>query len=200
VWQLSRPTPERVRAFRDEQSALPFSYPCVGWTRDGGDPPPGFVRDHNRQRLGVGDPAFAAACDAIRAWQMFPPPLATIEPPGLPIAESEVAAVVAHALGVWFLNAARIVDVIDEPRRFGFAYGTLPGHVEAGEERFLVEWLADDTVWYDLHAISRPRYWGARLAYPLARRLQRSFARLSKARMAQFVAYRTSKAPTVEAT
>jgi uncharacterized protein (UPF0548 family) len=188
MWQLSRPAPARVRAFRDEQRALPFSYPCVGWTRSGGEPPRGFDRDHNRQQLGIGAAAFAAGCDAIRAWQMFPPPLATIEPAGLPIAEGEVAAVVARALGVWFLNAARIVYVIDEPRRFGFAYGTLPGHVEAGEERFLVEWRDDDAVWYDLDAISRPRYWGARLAYPVTRRLQRTFARRSKARMASAVA------------
>jgi uncharacterized protein (UPF0548 family) len=86
--------------------------------------------------------------------------------------------------------------VIDEPRRFGFAYGTLPGHVEAGEERFLVEWLADDAVWYDLLAISRPRYWGARLAYPLARRLQRTFAQRSRARMAGFVAGRAGRPRT----
>jgi len=92
---------------------------------------------------------------------------------------------------VWFLNAARIVYVIDEPRRFGFAYGTLPGHAERGEERFLIEWLTDDTVWYDLDAISRPRYWAARVAYPVARRLQRRFARLSKASMAAAVAPRT---------
>jgi uncharacterized protein (UPF0548 family) len=188
VWQLARPTPERVRAFRDQQRELPLSYPCVGWTRDDADPPRGFVRDHNRERLGTGPAAFAAARDAIRAWQMFPPPLATIEPPGIPIAEGEVAAVVARALGVWFLNAARIVYVIDEPRRFGFAYGTLPGHVESGEERFLVEHLADDAVWYDLLAISRPRYWGARLAYPVARRLQHAFAQRSKARMSRYVA------------
>lgn len=188
MFQLTRPTLEQVRAFRDQQRAHPPSYACVGWTRDGGDPPHGFTRDHNRERLGTGPAAFAAACDAIRAWHMFPPPLATIEPRGLPIVEGEVAAVVAHALGLWFLNAAQIVYVIDEPRRFGFAYGTLPGHVESGEERFLVEHLADDAVWYDLLAISRPRYWGARLAYPVTRHLQRAFARRSKARMAHHVA------------
>jgi uncharacterized protein (UPF0548 family) len=95
--------------------------------------------------------------------------------------------VVAHALGVWWLNAARIVYVIDEPRWFGFAYGTLPGHVERGEERFSVEWLDDDTVWYDLMAFSRPHYWGARLVKPFARRLQRRFVRLSKAEMCKAV-------------
>ena len=156
-------------------------------TRDRGAPPIGFERDRYRQRLGAGAAAFAAARAAIRAWQMFPPPLAVIEPAGIPIAAGEVAAVIVRAFGAWFLNSARIVYVIDEPRRFGFAYGTLPGHAECGEERFLAEWLDDDTVWYDVDAISRPRYWAAQLAYPLTRRLQRQFAERSKARMAKLV-------------
>ena len=119
---------------------------------------------------------------------MFPPPLATVEPAGIPIAEGETAVVLVRAFGLWFVNAARIVYVIDEPRRFGFAYGTLPGHAERGEERFLVEWLSDDSVWYDLDALSRPRYWAARLAYPLTRHLQHRFVRLSKAAVARAVA------------
>jgi uncharacterized protein (UPF0548 family) len=32
----------------------------------------------------------------------------------------------------------RIVYVIDEPDRRGFAYGTLPGHPERGEEAFII--------------------------------------------------------------
>ena len=46
-------------------------------------------------------------------------------------------------LGLWWLNACRIVYVVDEAgpvTKFGFAYGTLPGHAGTGEERFLVEW------------------------------------------------------------
>ena len=187
MWHLTRPTPGRVQAFRDEQRALPFSYPQVGMTRDRGAPPSGFERDRYRERLGAGAATFDAARAAVRAWQMFPAPLATIEPAGIPIAPGEIAAVIVRAFGVWFLNAARIVYVIDEPRRFGFAYGTLPGHAECGEERFLVESI-DDTVWYDLDAISKPRYWAAQLAYPATRRLQRRFAERSKARMVELVA------------
>src|SRR5262249_55066407 len=85
-------------------------------------------------------------------------------------------------------NRCRIVHVVDEPRRFVFAYGTLPGHVESGEERFLIEWLPDDSVWYDLRAFSRPRLWLVRLLYPLARRQQRRFARESLAAMRTTVA------------
>lgn|SRR5512140_348655 len=187
MWQLRRPSVEQVQRFREAQNSLPYSYPGVGATRDGGPTPAGYDRDRNRHRLGAGEAAFAAAREAIRAWHMFPPPLAEIEPAGIPIAEGEVAGVLLRTFGVWFLCSARIVYVINEPRRFGFAYGTLPGHAERGEERFLVEWLADDSVWYDLDAFSRPRYWLARLGYPLARRLQRRFVRLSKARMADAV-------------
>jgi len=152
-------------------------------TRWAGQAPEGFDLDHNRELLGAGAATFAAACDAIRSWRMFPAPLAWAEPPGVPIAAGELVGMVAHAVGLWWLNATRIVYVIDEPRRSGFAYGTLPGHVERGEERFSVEWLDDDTVWYDLLAFSRPRYWGARLARPVARMLQRRFVRMSKAAM-----------------
>ena len=70
-----------------------------------------------------------------------------------------------------------------EVERFGFAYGTLPGHAERGEERFSVEYHAEnDSVWYDLFAFSRPGPL-ARLAYPFARSLQKRFARDSKAAM-----------------
>ena len=82
-----------------------------------------------------------------------------------------------------FLNACRIVYVRDEPRRFSFAYGTLPDHIESGEERFTLEWQEDDSVWYDILAFSRPNHFLARLGYPIVRRLQRRFARDSATAM-----------------
>ena len=88
------------------------------------------------------------------------------------------------------MNACRIVYVIDEQgssERYGFAYGTLPDHMERGEERFTVEFDTDDqTVWYDLYAFSRPTML-ARLAYPFARALQKRFASDSKAAMQRAV-------------
>ncbi len=183
MWTLTRPNAARVQTHRDAQRPLAFSYPSVGITRDDGPAPPGYDHDRNREALGRGERVFHAAREAIRTWAMFPAPLATIEPKGIPIAEGEVAGVVMRVFGLWFLSAARIVYVIDEPRRFGFAYGTLPGHVEAGEERFLIEWMPDDTVVYTIVAFSQPRYWLARLGRPIARRLQRKFVRLSKLQM-----------------
>jgi uncharacterized protein (UPF0548 family) len=181
---LFRASHGRVRAFLDRQRALAVTYAAVGATARG-ETPPGFTGDHNRQLLGRGAQAFERAKAAVRAWTMFPRPWTAIEPTNAAIAVDEVVAVHVRVLGLWWLNASRIVYVIDEPRRFGFAYGTLPGHAERGEERFVVEWLADDTVWYDLRAFSRPRHLLARLAYPLTRAYQRRFGRASKAAMAR---------------
>jgi uncharacterized protein (UPF0548 family) len=178
---VRRPSDAAIAAHVAAQAGVPLTYTEIGATRDAHEPP-GFDHDHNRARLGSGADVFGRARDAIRAWAMFPAPLATIVPHA-PIREGEVVGVVIHALGLWWLNAARIVYVIDEPRRFGFAYGTTPGHVECGEERFLVEWLDDDSVWYDLRAFSRPRFWMTRVGKPLTRRLQRRFAMMSKAAM-----------------
>jgi uncharacterized protein (UPF0548 family) len=97
----------------------------------------------------------------------------------------------AHVFGLWWLNACRIVYVLNDPaptRRFGFAYGTLPGHVECGEERFSIEWDTADCVWYDIRAFSRPHYWFVSLGYPLVRRLQRRFVMASQAAMRQALA------------
>ncbi len=122
---------------------------------------------------------------------MSPGPWTQIRPPGAPITVGTVVVMQAHAMGLWWLNACRIVYTIDEAgpvRRLGFAYGTLPAHVEQGEERFSVELHPDGTVWYDIRAFSRPRYWPVRVASPLARRLQRRFVRESQAAMRALVA------------
>jgi hypothetical protein len=67
----------------------------------------------------------------------------------------------------------RVVAVIDEDRRRGFAYGTLPGHPEQGEEAFLIHHATDGAVTLDITAFSRPSSLATRLLRPLARTAQR---------------------------
>ncbi|HEY4226309.1 MAG TPA: DUF1990 domain-containing protein [Pseudolysinimonas sp.] len=69
----------------------------------------------------------------------------------------------------------RVVYVIDEPDRKGFAYGTLPGHPERGEESFVVERRPDASVWLIIRSFSRPSsafFWAA---YPALRMMQAIF-------------------------
>lgn len=107
--------------------------------------------------------------------------------PDTPIEVGATVAVLVRHYGFWSLNACRIVYVVEETERYGFAYGTLAEHGEAGEERFTVEMRAEDQrVWYDIYAFSRPRGL-ARIGYPLARRLQKRFAGDSKEAMRRAV-------------
>lgn len=189
MWVFKKPSEEQIERFLASQARHAFSYREVGLSEGGS--PAGYDLDHNRVLLGTGPHVFETACAALRRWDMFPAPWTQIHPKNTPIQVGKVVAMVAHVFGLWWLNACRIVYVIDETapiRRFGFAYGTLPGHVECGEERFTVEWRADDTVWYDVRAFSHPRYWLVRLAYPLARRVQKRFVVHSQAAMRQAVA------------
>jgi uncharacterized protein (UPF0548 family) len=66
----------------------------------------------------------------------------------------------------------RVVYVVQEPSRRGFAYGTLPGHPESGEEAFVVERHGDDTVTFTITAFSRPATVLARIAGPAGRTIQ----------------------------
>jgi uncharacterized protein (UPF0548 family) len=125
--------------------------------------------------------------EAIRAWRMFSMPWVNLHWPSALIRVGTDVAVSVHHLGCYWLNACRIVYLVDEEgtvKRFGFAYGTLAEHAESGEERFTIEWnRADDSVWYDILAFSRPRHMLARLGYPFSRLLQKRFAEGSKAAM-----------------
>ena len=186
---FQKPSIELIRHFLAREATLPYTYRAIGTTAT--TPPKGYVVDHSRIWLGEGRPVFEAAKTALQRWEQFRLGWTEAWPTDLSIREGEVVAIVARIAGFWWLNSTRIVYVIDESgplRRFGFAYGTLPGHAESGEERFLIEWNRDDdTVWYDLLAFSRPNHMLVRLGYPFVRRLQKRFARDSGKAMLQAV-------------
>jgi uncharacterized protein (UPF0548 family) len=69
-------------------------------------------------------------------------------------------------------GTCRIVLVVDEPNRNGFAYGTLSVHPERGEEAFVVSRDEDGNVRLDIHGVSRPAHPLARLVPSLADYLQ----------------------------
>jgi uncharacterized protein (UPF0548 family) len=181
---LSKPGRDSIRAFLSAQEGKQFSYAHVGASRERA--PNGYTVDHNRIQLGEGAAVFELATSAIRQWKMFDMPWIDLCWPDTPIHVDATVAVLVSHFGFWSLNACRIVYVIEEHgpcERYGFAYGTLPGHAERGEERFTVEFHADDqSVWYDLYAFSRPGPM-ARLAHPVSRALQRRFASDSNAAM-----------------
>jgi len=181
-----RPSESKSKVFWEAQRGLPFSYLAVGQTQTD-EPVTGFDNDYHSAQIGTGDQDWELACAAIRAWKMFPGTWVAIWPAQTPIQEGERVLIHARVCGLWWSNACRIVYVIDTPTQFGFAYGTLPGHVECGEERFLVEKKADGTILYTIKVFSRPLFWMARVGYPIARFYQRKFVAHSQASMRNFV-------------
>jgi uncharacterized protein (UPF0548 family) len=111
--------------------------------------------------------------------------------PDTEIKEGAVVAVLVTHFGLWSLNACRVIYTLEEEGqtyRYGFAFGTLPGHVEEGEERFIVEWNCESNeVAYELFAFARPKSLLARIGYPFVRSVQRRFATDSFEAMKQAV-------------
>lgn len=134
--------------------------------------PRGYRHDRRELKLGAGDAAWERARDAIRQWEAHRFAGFAITPTGAAI-EAGVTVVASRPVGLAILAIpCRIVYCTDEPNRFGFAYGTLSGHPERGEEAFHVVRGPDDSVSAQIVAFSRPDDWPTRIAAPAARRIQ----------------------------
>ncbi|WP_022880961.1 DUF1990 family protein [Gryllotalpicola ginsengisoli] len=94
---------------------------------------------------------------------------------GEPQISNGMSAVLRMHLGPFTVDApVRVVYVVEDENRVGFAYGTLAGHPESGEEAFMLERRADDSVWLTVRAFSRPASFGWRLLSPVLRQVQKN--------------------------
>jgi len=148
---------------RDES----LTYAPVGGSLDG--VVPSGLRPH-RWSVALPDGAFDAAVAALLGWAVHREAGLTVATDG-PIAVGANVAMSAP-LPVGFIDVTcRIVAVVDESRRRGFGYGTLPVHPETGEEAFLI--VRDEHgVRFDVQAVSAPRHPVGRLVPRVADRLQ----------------------------
>jgi uncharacterized protein (UPF0548 family) len=101
-----------------------------------------------------GPDSFARARETLRTWRVR-------KGAGVKVRAEELAegSTVRLILGIGPLQAigpGRIVYIIDGPSRFGFAYGTVEGHPERGEQLFLLETKDPTTTLFTITALSRP--------------------------------------------
>jgi uncharacterized protein (UPF0548 family) len=191
--QLRRPSERRIVAALDPTP--PFTYAEVGSTAklDALSARAALASrydvDLHEFVLGTGRARFERARAALLAWRHFEVPWLKLRGAGAVAAGNVVATVVSIA-GVWFVNPCRVVFVSPADEFSSeFAYGTLPGHVESGEERFRVSLdPASDRVVYQIAAFSRPAVLLSKLGYPLARRIQKRFATSSAEALARAAA------------
>ncbi|MEA2825638.1 MAG: hypothetical protein QOG43_77 [Actinomycetota bacterium] len=155
------------RRLADASAAPGVSYPEIGCTLVPGATP-SFTRT-----LGHGPAAFDGAVQGLREWAPQLALGARVHPPDAPITIGTTVLIVLRAGPLEVVARDRIVVCVDEPGRFGFAYGTLPGHPERGEESFLVRLLPDGTVTGTVTVVAGPGSWPAKLGGPVLGVLQR---------------------------
>ena len=147
-----------------------YTYAEVGATRSGRLP---SHYNHLRYRTRIDTSSYATAATALMGFAMHRAAGARVVSDA-PRATPGVRLTVT--LGP-FTVPNRVVWTVEEPGRTGFAYGTLPGHQESGEESFLLT-AEPDGIWLSVTAFSRPVRWPVIVAGPLAVYAQRGFARL----------------------
>ncbi len=137
--------------------------------------PTGYHHQNAARVIGSGAETFAVAAAELFSWQAH-------LRAGLRVtastATAEPGTVVLLGIGVGPLRMrapCRVVYTITEPQRKGFAYGTLPGHPESGEEAFTISQREDGLVVFTITAFSRPATTAARAAGPLGLLIQRHF-------------------------
>ena len=142
----------------------PMTYTGQGATA--ADMPAGYRHVRAAKRIGYGRLRFEQAADAVLRYGM-------LRGAGLRVdATTDVARVGTDVLGRLgpFVAPCRVVYVLDEPDRRGFAYGSLPGHAVRGEELFAVRYdPSDGAVYAEVAAFSRPATWWGRLGNPILR-------------------------------
>jgi uncharacterized protein (UPF0548 family) len=146
----------------------PFSYAEIGATA--GEMPDGYHHIRKSAVIGRGRERFESAAARVMRWGMQ-------RGAGLRVtASSDVAQVGAVIIvGIGPVRApCRVVYVVTDDNRRGFAYGTLPGHPESGEELFAVRYdPSTDAVHAEVTAFSRHGTWWSRAAAPLTALIQR---------------------------
>jgi uncharacterized protein (UPF0548 family) len=151
--------------------AAPLTYREVGQTA--GVLPSGYRHERRSATIGSGPDVFAQAASKLLSWQVH-------LQAGLRVSVSSAAAEHGTVLTlglktgpIQMVAPCRIVYIVDDVARQGFAYGTLPGHPECGEEAFIVDHHHDGTVSFAITAFSKPATRLAKVAGPIGVVIQR---------------------------
>jgi uncharacterized protein (UPF0548 family) len=126
--------------------------------------------------VGNGEEQWEVASSILMAWGIKTRSGFTVEsvPVGVPGVRLGTDYRLTARLGLFSVREpVRVVAVVDEPARRGFAYGTLEGHPVSGEEAFVVHRDVEGDVWLTLRSFTRPGRGVWRVAFPAALVAQR---------------------------
>lgn len=151
---------------------VPLTYAEVGAT---GAPqlPAGYHHAVHSAVVGSGREAFERAAAAVLDWGQQRGTGLRVRANGPAGRPGTVVVLTAGLPRFGFDIPCRVVWAATDGDERGFAYGTLPGHPESGEERFTVRLEPDGDVVYEIRVFFRLASRAARLAGPASLVLQR---------------------------
>lgn len=150
-----------------------FTYPEVGSAR-AGTAPPGHRQTGRSAVVGSGRAAFERAAAAVLDWRAQRGAGLRVRASGPAGTPGTVVVLTAGLPRFGYDIPCRVVWARTEGDERGFAYGTLPGHPESGEECFLVRLTPTGEVVYEIRVFFRLASPAARLGGPLSLLLQRA--------------------------
>ena len=168
-----------------EAASAPLTYEPIGVSLDETIAVQGGLKRRRWATDLEGEDAFERAVETVKAWGVHRGAGLLVEADGELAVGTNVAMIAPLPVGYVDVTC-RVVAVIDEDDRFGFAYGTLPVHPERGEESFVIS-RADDVTTFTVRAVSGPVHPLARLVPPVADALQDRAAQRYLAAMASAV-------------
>jgi uncharacterized protein (UPF0548 family) len=148
-----------------------LTYSEVGATA--GELPPGYHHVRMQRVIGRGREVFERAADDLLRGEVQRRAGATIELSDVPLREGTRVRMRLRLGILTFTIPCLVVWAERTADRCGFAYGTLPGHPERGEERFELRLDESGDVTFRIVAFSAPGRWFTRLGAPVGRVVQR---------------------------
>lgn len=152
-----------------------------------GKRPEGFHHHRYDVVLGSGADVFDRAVAGLKRWEAHRIAGVRVYPERQEISRGATVIVTVGTPLLALAAPCRIVSIIDGQNRWGFAYGTLPGHPEQGEEAFVVSIAPDETVRFEIEAFSRPGDLLVRMAGPVGRGFQQGGTRNYLSALKRFV-------------
>jgi uncharacterized protein (UPF0548 family) len=151
---------------------VPFTYAEVGATRDA-ELPAGYDHVERSVVVGSGTAAFERAVAAVFDWRMQRSVGLRVRATGPASEPGTVVVLTAGLRRPGYDIPCRVVWARTTGDERGFAYGTLPGHPESGEEAFLVRLEPGGDVVFTLRVFARLASPPARLGGPVSTLVQR---------------------------
>jgi uncharacterized protein (UPF0548 family) len=170
---LRRPNEQQLKSVLSAQSKFPVTCATFDMS-DQAHAPRGFKETGGSVLLGHGQSVLDGAVQNIKHWRVHEHAGLNVTPHGTEVNESDDVMLLKKLLIGYVTVSCRVLSITQSRDQWGFTYGTLPHHVERGEELFMVARASDGAVTFTVRAMSRPGHFLTKVGAPVARLIQRT--------------------------